>query len=92
MCNVGIIAGAALATLFASEFKLRKIKGKKQLFGAVAGGFLMGAGARFAAGCNIAAFFSALSALSLTGWFYGISAFAGAFIGSKILLNYIMKE
>ena len=92
VCNVGIIAGAALATLFASEFKIRKIKGKKQLCGAVAGGFLMGAGARFAAGCNIAAFFSALSALSLTGWFYGISAFAGAFIGSKILLNYIMKE
>ncbi len=92
VCNVGIIAGATLATLLASEFKIKKIKGKKQLFGAVLGGFLMGAGARLASGCNIAAFFSALSALSLTGWFYGLSAFAGAFIGSKILLNYIIKE
>ena len=90
--NIGIILGATLATLLASEFKIKKIKGKKQLFGAVLGGFLMGAGARLASGCNIAAFFSALSALSLTGWFYGLSAFAGAFIGSKILLNYIIKE
>ncbi len=92
ICNIGIILGATLATLLASEFKIKKIKGKKQLFGAVLGGFLMGAGARLASGCNIAAFFSALSALSLTGWFYGLSAFAGAFIGSKILLNYIIKE
>lgn len=89
--NIGIIVGATLATLYASEFKIKKIKGKKQLFGAVAGGFLMGFGARFAAGCNIAALFSALSALSLTGWFFAASLLVGAIIGSKILVNFILK-
>lgn len=89
--NIGIIIGAALATLFASEFKIKKIKGKRQLLGAVIGGFLMGLGARFASGCNISALFSALSALSLTGWFFGLSVFIGSFIGGKILLKYIIK-
>ncbi len=91
VCNTGIIIGAALATLFASEFKIKKIKGKRQLLGAVIGGFLMGLGARFASGCNISALFSALSALSLTGWFFGLSVFIGSFIGGKILLKYIIK-
>lgn len=90
--NIGIIVGATLAALYASEFKIRKIKGKKQLFGAMAGGFLMGVGARLAAGCNIAALFSALSALSLTGWLFAASLLTGAVIGSKILINFIMKE
>ena len=91
VCNTGIIVGAALATLFASEFKIKKIKGKRQLLGAVIGGFLIGLGARFASGCNISALFSALSALSLTGWFFGLSVFIGSFIGGKILLKYIIK-
>lgn len=36
--NLGIILGALLATLFASEFKLKKIKSKKQIFAAALGG------------------------------------------------------
>lgn len=90
--NIGIIVGATLATLYASEFKIKKIKGKRQLIGAVIGGFLMGFGARLAAGCNIAALFSALSALSLTGWFFAASLLIGAIIGCKILTGYIMNE
>ncbi|EEY34948.1 YeeE/YedE thiosulfate transporter family protein [Pseudoleptotrichia goodfellowii] len=90
--NIGIIVGATLATLYASEFKIKKIKGKKQLLGGIIGVFFMGFGARLAAGCNIAALFSALSALSLTGWFFAASLLIGAIIGSKILVGYIMNE
>ena len=90
--NIGIIIGAALATLFASEFKVKKIRNKKQLLAGIIGGFLMGFGARLAAGCNIIALLCALSALSLTGWLFAASLLIGAFIGSKILLNYIIKE
>lgn len=92
VCNTGIIIGAALATLFASEFKVKKIRNKKQLLAGIIGGFLMGFGARLAAGCNIIALLCALSALSLTGWLFAASLLIGAFIGSKILLNYIIKE
>lgn len=90
--NIGIIVGALLATLLASEFKIKKIKNKKQLFAGIFGGFLMGAGARLANGCNVGALFSGLSALSLSGWVFAISLLIGAFIGSKILINIVLKE
>ncbi|BCV21576.1 hypothetical protein hamaS1_16450 [Moorella sp. Hama-1] len=48
--DVGIILGALLATLLASQFRIKKIKNYKQVVGAVAGGLLMGYGARIAYG------------------------------------------
>jgi len=48
--DVGIILGALLATLLASQFRIKKIKSYKQVIGAVAGGLLMGYGARIAYG------------------------------------------
>ena len=52
----------------------------------------MGAGARLANGCNVGALFSGLSALSLSGWVFAASLLIGAFIGSKILINIVLKE
>ena len=74
------------------HLSMKKIRNKKQLLAGIIGGFLMGFGARLAAGCNIIALLCALSALSLTGWLFAASLLIGAFIGSKILLNYIIKE
>ncbi|GFN22029.1 hypothetical protein TAMC210_03450 [Thermanaeromonas sp. C210] len=48
--NIGIILGALLATLLASQFRIKKIKNYKQVIGAVGGGILMGYGARIAYG------------------------------------------
>lgn len=90
--NIGIVLGAFIAALLASEFKISKIRNKKQIIGSVIGGFLMGIGSRIAAGCNVGAFFSALMSFSMTGWFFGIAIFIGAAIGSKIFLDYIMKK
>ncbi len=90
--NIGIILGALTASLFASEFKISKIRNRKEIVGAVLGGFLMGVGSRIASGCNVGAFFSAVMSFSLTGWIFGIAAFIGAAIGSKIFLNYIIKK
>lgn len=42
MRNLGIIFGALAAVLLASQFKIKKIKSKKQVVAAVVGGFLMG--------------------------------------------------
>ncbi len=88
--NLGIIVGALVATLMASQFKIKKIKGKKQIVAAVLGGLMMGYGARLAFGCNIGAFYSGISSLSLSGWVFGIALFFGAMIGSKLLVKYFM--
>lgn len=88
--NLGIILGALLATLYASEFKIKKIRSGKQVFAAVLGGLLMGYGARLANGCNIGALFTAISSLSLSGWVFWLFLLVGAFIGSKLLAKFFM--
>lgn len=88
--NIGIIAGAFLATLLASQFKIKKIKSGKQVVAAVLGGLLMGYGARISFGCNIGALFSGIASMSLHGWMYLVFIFVGAVIGSKLLVKYFM--
>ncbi len=90
MLNVGIIFGALVATLLASQFKIKKIKAFKQIVAAVLGGLLMGYGARLAGGCNIGALFSSIASLSLSGWVFAAFLLVGAFIGSKLLAKFFM--
>lgn len=88
--NIGIILGALLSVLLASEFKIKKINSKKQLIAASIGGLLMGYGARIAFGCNIGALFSGIASLSLSGWVFAVAMFAGTIIGSKLLVKFFM--
>lgn len=90
MRNIGIILGALFATLMASQFKVKKIKSKKQVFAAVLGGLMMGYGARIGFGCNIGALFSGIASLSLSGWVFGLFMLCGAIVGSKLLVKYFM--
>lgn len=88
--NLGIILGALLATLLASQFKIKKIKSIRQVVAAVIGGLLMGYGARLANGCNIGALFSGTSSLSVSGWVFAATLLVGAYIGSKLLKKFFM--
>lgn len=88
--NLGIILGALMATLLASQFKIKKIKSKKQVVAAIIGGLLMGYGARISFGCNIGALYSGIASLSLSGWVFGLFLFLGAMIGSKLLVKFFM--
>ncbi|MEW9095859.1 MAG: YeeE/YedE thiosulfate transporter family protein [Clostridiaceae bacterium] len=88
--NLGIILGALIATLIASQFTIKKIKNKKQLIFALVGGIIMGYGTRVAFGCNIGGLFSAIPSFSLHGWIFGIFMFLGAWVGSIILIKYIL--
>lgn len=88
--NIGIILGALLAVLLASQFKIKKIKSKRQVVAAVLGGLLMGYGARIAFGCNIGALYGGISSLSLSGWVFGFFMFFGAILGSKLLVKFFM--
>lgn len=89
--NFGIIFGALAATLLASGFKIKKIKSKKQIIAAMIGGLLMGYGARLSFGCNIGALFGGIASLSLSGWVFAIGMFAGAVVGSKLLVKFFMS-
>lgn len=88
--NIGIILGALLAALLASQFRIKKIKSLKQVVSASLGGLLMGYGASIASGCNIGALFSGISSFSLSGWVFAIFLFSGAIIGSKLLIKFLM--
>ncbi len=88
--NIGIIVGALMASLLASGFKIKKIKSYRQVLAAMIGGLLMGYGARLALGCNIGALYSGLASLSLSGWVFAVGMFAGAVVGSKLLVKFFM--
>ena len=81
----GMVAGAALASLMASEFRLRRVKSAGQVATALAGGFLMGYGARVAIGCNVGGMLGGISSLSFHGWLYIPGLLAGAYLGVLIL-------
>lgn len=88
--NLGIIFGALLATLYASQFKIKKIKSGRQVIAAILGGLMMGYGARMASGCNIGALFTGTASLSLSGWIFAGALLIGAYFGSKLLAKYFM--
>lgn len=88
--NLGVIIGSLIATLLASQFKIRKVKNKKQVIFALAGGIIMGYGSRLTSGCNIGSFFSGLPSFSLHAWVYWIFVVLGAIVGTKILAKYVI--
>jgi uncharacterized protein len=90
LTNVGIVVGALLATLLASQFRIKRLKAKKQIVSAVLGGLLMGFGARLAFGCNIGSMFSAVPSMSLHGWVFMVAIFLGAAAGSKLLVKFFI--
>lgn len=89
--NLGVIVGSLLATLLASQFRIRKIKNLKQLVFGLLGGIMMGYGTRLAVGCNIGSLFSGIPSFSLHAWVFWIFAIIGAWIGVKILIKYLNK-
>jgi uncharacterized protein len=85
LLNLGVILGGAIAALLSREFAIR-VPPSPELVKGAAGGFLMGLGAVLAFGCNIGGFFSATSALSLSGLGMMLGLGAGAFLGLRYLL------
>jgi len=83
--NIGVIVGGTLAALLSREFAIR-VPPAPELAKGAAGGLLMGVGAVLAFGCNIGGFFSATSALSLSGLGMMLGLGAGAYLGLRYLL------
>jgi uncharacterized protein len=83
--NLGVLFGGLAAALLSREFGFRPAPATELIKGAL-GGLLMGWGAMLAFGCNIGGFFSALSALSLSGLGMMAGLFAGAFLSTRYLI------
>jgi len=82
--NFGIIAGAMFAAALAGRFAPNLHISFRSLAAAIAGGLLMGYGARIAYGCNIGAYFSGISSGSLHGWAWIAAAFSGNMLGVRL--------
>jgi len=85
LLNLGVIVGGAIAALLSREFAIR-VPARAELAKGAVGGLLMGVGAILAFGCNIGGFFSATSALSLSGLGMMLGLGAGAFLGLRYLI------
>src|SRR5881409_2427795 len=85
LLNGGVLLGGLVAALLSSEFAIRLPPRGELVKGAV-GGLLMGVGAVLAFGCNIGGFFSATSALSLSGIGMMLGLGMGAFLGLRYLV------
>lgn len=82
--DFGIVAGAMLAASLAGRFAPSLDIPLRSILAAVAGGLLLGYGARIAYGCNIGAYFSGIASGSLHGYLWAVAAFAGNVIGVKL--------
>ncbi len=76
--NVGIVLGALLAAALAGRFAPKRALTGAEIATAVAGGLLMGYGARLSYGCNIGAYLGGITSGSLHGWLWFAFAFAGS--------------
>ena len=85
LLNIGVVVGALIAALVSREFALR-VPPRGELVKGAAGGTLLGIGAMLALGCNIGGFFSAVSALSLSGLAMMLGLGVGAFLGLRYLI------
>lgn len=83
--NLGIVAGAILASLAAGEFALRTGPRKwRKLALSLLGGVLMGYGARLALGCSIGALIGGVASFSLHGWIFAVAVLVGVLAGIRL--------
>ena len=76
----GAMAAASLAGRFAPVWRIPA----KDIATAVAGGLLMGYGARLAYGCNIGGYLGGVVSGSLHGWVWAAAAFAGSSLVARL--------
>ncbi len=84
LMNVGIVIGAVAAAALAGRLRIDTSRSPLAVVAAIAGGLLLGYGARLAYGCNIGAFFSGVASTSLHGWVWVFAAIIGNVIGVRL--------
>jgi uncharacterized membrane protein YedE/YeeE len=79
--NMGIVLGATVAAGLAGRYAPADPIKARNIVSAVAGGLLLGYGARLAFGCNIGGLLAGLASGSLHGWLWLVSGFTGSLFG-----------
>jgi uncharacterized membrane protein YedE/YeeE len=82
--DFGLMLGALGAAAAAGRFAPRLALSGKDVATAIAGGLLMGYGARLSYGCNIGALLGGITSSSLHGFLWFPFAFAGTVIGVRL--------
>ncbi|MCG0278708.1 MAG: YeeE/YedE family protein [Thermanaeromonas sp.] len=90
--DLGIIGGSLLSALLASEFRIRFPRSLRGTIWSLAGGLLMGYGARLGMGCNIGSFFNGIASLSLHGFIFGLGLILGSYLGVHLLLRFLVGD
>ncbi|MEM9062114.1 MAG: YeeE/YedE family protein [Pseudomonadota bacterium] len=84
LMNFGIVFGAMAAAALAGRFSPTLSLSRRDVITAVAGGLMMGYGARLSYGCNIGAYLGGIASGSLHGWWWLIWGFAGSLVGTRV--------
>lgn len=82
--NFGVMLGALVAAGLAARFSPIWRLSAGDVLTALAGGFLMGYGARLAWGCNIGGFLGGVVSASLHGWWWLLFGFLGSGLGVRL--------
>lgn len=85
--DFGVILGAAAAAALAGKYAPVWHLTRRDVLTAVAGGLLMGYGARLAYGCNIGAYLGGLVSGSMHGLLWLVFGFAGSLLGTRVRLK-----
>lgn len=80
--DIGLLLGAFTAALLANEFAIRRPARLLDYAEAALGGVLMAIGVVLSYGCNFGGFFSAITALSLSGYLMMIGLIIGGYLGA----------
>jgi uncharacterized protein len=88
LMSIGIILGAAMLANINREFKWKLPSLETAIF-AIVGGALMGIGARVGMGCNVGAFFAAVTNGDLSGWIFLFGMAFGGYLGVKAITWWI---
>ncbi|MEP4769429.1 MAG: YeeE/YedE family protein [Roseibium sp.] len=89
--DLGIIFGAMAASALAGKYAPIWKLTRRDVLTAVAGGLLMGYGARLAYGCNIGAYLGGLVSGSVHGWLWLLFGFLGSVLGTRLRLRLGMR-
>ncbi|MCV0424110.1 MAG: YeeE/YedE family protein [Roseibium sp.] len=90
--DFGVILGAMIAAALAGRFAPVWQLGRRDVLTAIAGGLLMGYGARLAYGCNIGAYLGGLVSGSLHGWLWLVFGFLGSLLGTRLRVRFGMEQ
>ena len=87
----GIILGAMVSAMLIGEFKVYYHVPMRQYISAFLGGIILALGSRMTPGCNIWHMFGGIPIMNMQSLLFLIGIFPGAYIGSKILVTFVLS-